>query len=46
MLKRYIDALKYRDEQFSIKQQALKFYVTYIRTISEQKSLYADNVKE
>lgn len=46
MLKRYIDILEHEDEQFSAKQQALKFYVTYAGTISKQKSLFADKVKE
>ncbi len=46
MLERYIDALEYGDEQFSAKQQALEFYVTYAGTISEQGSLFADKVKE
>ena len=45
-LERYIDTLKYGDEQFSVKQQALEFYVTYAGAISEQGSLFADKVKE
>lgn len=45
-LKRYINILEYEDEQFSTKQQALEFYVIYIETISKQRSLFTDKVKE
>ena len=45
-LERYIDTLEHGDEQFSAKQQALEFYVTYAETISEQESLFADKVKK
>ena len=45
-LERYIDTLEHGDEQFSAEQQALEFYVTYAGAISEQRSLFADKVKE
>lgn len=46
ILKKYIDIFRYKNKQFSAKQQGLEFYVTYAKTISEQKSLFADKIKE
>ena len=46
MLERYINILEYGDKQFFVKQQIFKFYIIYARTISEQKSLFANKVKE
>lgn len=46
MLERYIDILEHGNKQFSAKQQTLEFYIIYIETISGQKSLFTNKVKE
>lgn len=45
-LKSYINTLKHKNKQFSIKQQVLKFYIIYTGTIFKQNSLFADKVKD
>ena len=35
MLERNIDIFEHGNEQFFAKQQALEFYITYIKTVSK-----------
>ena len=45
-LDKYIDSLPYGKQQFSAKQQGLKFYAIYVNTIIENKSAFAKKMKD